>query len=268
MLGPYVSALLVESRQGRFLVPIEDFTVAGRLALSGAYEEDALALYRQILRPADRVLVVGAHIGTLVVPLAKVASRVVAVEANPRIFDLLQRNLELNTVTNVEVHGLAALDQYGKVDFLDSRVNSGGSKVLPRRRRFEFVYDRPKVISVEAGPLDDVLAGEYFDVVLLDIEGAEYKAMLGMQRILSRARVLICELIPNHLENVTGVSLDQFASAIPPRFTEFAVVANPGERVPRDGLARLYRRAVSNAYFGGTDLLCLAAPAGAASAGS
>ena len=258
-LGDHVAALLVDSRQGRFLVPIDDLAVAGRLAFTGAYEERALRLYRSLVRPSDTLLVVGAHVGTLVVPLAKMASRVVAVEANPRIFELLRMNVALNDVTNVELHCLAALDGPGEIEFLDSRVNSGGSKIVPRQRRFEFVYDRPRAITVGTGRLDDVLRPAEFDVVLMDIEGAEYRAMLGMQHILSHARLLVCELIPNHLDNVTGVTLEQFTRAIPPNFTEFAFVAQPEDRVPRSDLPLLYRKAADQAYFGGTDLLCAVA---------
>jgi FkbM family methyltransferase len=258
LLGHHVAALLVESRQGRFLVPTDDLEVAGRLAFSGSYETDAVALYEKLFRPTDNILVVGAHVGSLVIPLANVAARVVAVEANPRIFELLRLNVTLNGVTNVELHCLAALDRSGAVEFLDSRINSGGGKVRPLRRRFEFVYDRPRSVSVAAGRLDDVLpAAEPFDVVLLDIEGAEYAAMLGMPRILSQARVMVCELIPNHLDNVSGVTFEKFTEAIPPHFTEFALLAEPDMRVSRDELPALYQRAVTTGYYGGTDLLCL-----------
>jgi FkbM family methyltransferase len=260
LLGRHVTALVVDSRQGRFLVPIDDLGVAGRLAFTGAYEPGALTLYKGLVRPSDRLLVVGAHVGTLVVPLAKMVSRVVAVEANPRIYELLRMNVALNDVTNVELHCLAALDGPGEVEFLDSRVNSGGSKIVPRQRRFEFVYDHPRVVTVGAGRLDDVLRPAEFDVVLMDIEGAEYRAMLGMQHILSHARLLVCELIPNHLDNVTGVTLEQFTHAIPPNFTEFAFVTQPENRVPRADLPLLYRRAADRAYFGGTDLLCAVSP--------
>ncbi len=46
----------------------------------------------------------------------------------------------------------------------------------------------------------------------MDIEGSEYFALKGMQRILSNARAMIIEYLPHHLDNVAGVSDKEFLS--------------------------------------------------------
>jgi hypothetical protein len=52
----------------------------------------------------------------------------------------------------------------------------------------------------------------------MDIEGSEYFALRGMQKILAKARALIVEFIPHHLTNVAGVTPDQFAATVTPHF--------------------------------------------------
>ena len=70
---------------------------------------------------------VGAHIGTLVVPLARHAAHVMAIEANPDTFELLNLNLLLNGCANVEALQLAAGEREGEIEFVQNTSNSGGS---------------------------------------------------------------------------------------------------------------------------------------------
>jgi isocitrate dehydrogenase kinase/phosphatase len=79
---------------------------------------------------------------------------------------------------------------------------------------------------VSAAPLDELLPGELFDVVQMDIEGSEYFAFLGMQRILTAAIVLVVEFIPHHLRNVAGISVAEFLKPIREHFTTLVVPYN------------------------------------------
>ena len=73
----------------------------------------------------SRVLVVGAHVGTLAIPLAQLAANVIAIEANPRTFELLTLNVAINAVTNCRCINIAASDSNEPIQFLLSRTNSG-----------------------------------------------------------------------------------------------------------------------------------------------
>ncbi|MGH7427267.1 MAG: hypothetical protein ACREJ4_02740, partial [Candidatus Methylomirabilaceae bacterium] len=57
----------------------------------------------------------------------------------------------------------------------------------------------------------------------MDIEGSEYFALQGMQKILAHARVLVVEFLPHHLKNVSGVTVEQFLSVIPPHFRTLTI---------------------------------------------
>src|SRR5690606_34424978 len=139
----------------------------------GSYGEDELARMYSLLIPESRVLVVGAHVGTLAIPLAKRCREVVAIEANPSTFEFLKMNLYLNGVNNCRAIHAAVSDRKETISFQLARNNTGNSKRLPKTKNFTDRYDRPSVVRVPAVRLDDALPGEVFDVIVMDIEGSE-----------------------------------------------------------------------------------------------
>ena len=84
-------------------------------------------------------------------------------------------------------------------------------------------FDNPEVIDVQAYSLDEYLDENNFDLILIDIEGSEYFAMQGMEKILSKCNTLIVEFLPHHLKNVADVSVEQFLSLIPQHFTKLTI---------------------------------------------
>lgn len=215
--GKYVKALLVDCEQGRFLARPEDCTVGAKMARNGGYEPEELRRILSLVDAGSRVLVVGAHIGALVVPVARHVAHVTAVEANPETFELLTLNLKLNVCDNVEALQLAAGDREGEIDFVMNTSNSGGSKRLPLVRRHMYFYDQPRLTRVRMARLDDVLSGPY-DLILMDIEGSEYFALQGMPRLLSHARHLVSEFLPRHFRDVAGVTAREFVQLVEPHF--------------------------------------------------
>jgi hypothetical protein len=57
----------------------------------------------------------------------------------------------------------------------------------------------------------------------MDIEGSEYYALKGMQKILSACKVLAVEFLPHHLANVSGVTVAQFTALIEPHFSKLTI---------------------------------------------
>ena len=174
MVGNHVEALLANGRNGRLLIDLEDQNVGRKLSFAGEYGWDEVERLRGYVTPASDVLFVGSHVGAIVVPIAKSCRSVVAVEANPRTFRLLQLNVVLNDCMNVEPINCAASDKEEELQFLMNRVNPGGSKRMPKVHKYMYFSDSPDVITVKGSRLDDVLAGRSFDVIFMDIEGSEY----------------------------------------------------------------------------------------------
>jgi FkbM family methyltransferase len=223
MVGNKVEAVLANGRNGLLLVDLEDQNVGRKLSYDGEYGWDEIERLRSYVTPTSNVLFVGSHVGAIVVPIAKSCHSVAAVEANPRTFRLLQLNVLLNDCTNVEAINRAASDKEEELQFLMNRVNPGGSKRMPKVRKYMYFSDSPEVITVKASRLDDVLAGRSFDVIFMDIEGSEYFALGGMPRLLAGAQVLCMEFVPHHLKNVSCVSVAQLLALIEPYFLKLFI---------------------------------------------
>ena len=222
-LGDGVKSVIVESKNGTLAVDPRDLEVGLKLRNNGSYGLDEIARINELISTQSNVLVVGAHIGSLVIPIAKNCNKVVAIEANPNNFNLLKTNLHLNKSENVTIHNIAASSKQETIKFQMNVVNSGGSKRLPKNNEYMYRYDNPEVIEVQAHSLDEYLDENNFDLVLIDIEGSEYFAMQGMEKILSNCNTLIVEFLPHHLKNVADVTVEQFLSLIPKQFTKLTI---------------------------------------------
>ena len=222
-LGDGVKSVIVESENGTLAVDPRDLEVGLKLRNNGSYGLDEIARINELISTQSNVLVVGAHIGSLVIPIAKNCNKVVAIEANPNNFNLLKTNLHLNKTENVSIHNIAASSKQETIKFQMNVVNSGGSKRLPKNNEYMYRYDNPEVIEVQAHSLDEYLDDNNFDLVLIDIEGSEYFAMQGMEKILSNCNTLIVEFLPHHLKNVADVTVEQFLSLIPKQFTKLTI---------------------------------------------
>ena len=222
-LGDGVKSVIVESKNGTLAVDPRDLEVGLKLRNNGSYGLDEIARINELITTQSNVLVVGAHIGSLVIPIAKNCNKVVAIEANPNNFNLLKTNLHLNKSENVTIHNIAASSKQEIIKFQMNVVNSGGSKRLPKNNEYMYRYDNPEVIEVQAYSLDEYLDENIFDLVLIDIEGSEYFAMQGMEKILSNCNTLIAEFLPHHLKNIADVTVEQFLSLIPKQFTQLTI---------------------------------------------
>jgi FkbM family methyltransferase len=224
--GHGVVALVCDTPNGLLAVDSRDLGVGRHLAAGKHYEKELVAEVISSVRPNSNVLIVGAHVGSIAIPVAKSGASVQVFEPNPNTRRLLEMNVLLNGVGDrLIVHPFAASDQPGKITFLANTVNSGGSKARPVHKRFRYVFDRPEEITVDAVRLDDVLDG-CFDVMVMDIEGSEYQALMGMPRLLHSVRTLVLEVDPHHIRDVAGVSASEFSALLQERFKTFRRVGS------------------------------------------
>ena len=222
-LGDGVKSVIVDSKNGILAVDPRDLEVGYKLRNYGSYGLDEITRINQLITTKSNVLIVGAHIGSLLIPIAKNCNKVVGIEANPNNFNLLKTNVHLNKAENVSIHNIAASSKQETIKFQMNVVNSGGSKRLPKNNEYMYRYDNPEVIEVQAHSLDEYLNEHKFDLVLIDIEGSEYFAMQGMTEILANCNTLIVEFLPHHLKNVADVTVEQFLSLIPKEFTKLTI---------------------------------------------
>lgn len=241
LLGRNLHALVARTDQGDFAVDPEDFFVGRPLLRSGAYARHELAQLEPLVGPESEVLVVGAHVGTLAIPLARRVRRLRAFEPNPRTFELLRTNVALNGLENVELYQLAASEREETLEFLLSRLNSGGSKRTPKIEDPRYTYDGPERVEVRAAALDEFLEPGDLDLVVMDIEGSEVFALRGMQAHLARTQALQIEFRPHHIRDVAGVGIEAFLEPLLPHFESLRLPTQDREVSGREAMAGALR---------------------------
>ncbi len=207
---------------GVFSIAASDIALANVLRRNLAWSDHEVEAINAVTDPASRVLFVGAHVGTLVVPVARHVAHVTALEANPDTYRFLAATLALNSIVNVTLHGYAAGEADGEIEFMLSRLNSGGAKRRPIIADGRYTYDNPSIVRVPMQRLDNALDGT-FDTIVMDIEGSEVFALRGMPRLLAGAQRLFVEFLPHHLRNVAGVDSDAFCDLILPHLPRLTI---------------------------------------------
>lgn len=227
VLGPFTKGVIYNSENGIIAVPIEDICVGRSLGFEGNWDLEEINILSDLLTKEDVVYVVGTHVGTLLVPIAKQVKSVIGYEANEGTFWYIEMNLCLNRLKNVSLFNLAVGDEKKVVTFYQNTVNSGGSKIAPKTDNIMYNHDNPNKVDVQMISLEDHITEENLTkptAMLMDIEGAEYFALKGMQNTVKDLRFLYVEYVPHHLKNVSDVSNKDFLALIAPHFTKASFV--------------------------------------------
>ena len=168
----------------------------------GAYERGTLQVIAACLRPGDVFVDIGASIGQMALHASTrvgPAGRVLAIEPDPRVADLLERNLSLNGMTQVEVVQCAAGADRAMCcleGYADGAENRGVSRIrqdgaVPLGMRFP-VHTMPIDALLDERGVPDV------DLIKIDVEGFEAEVLDGMAEGLAaqRYRRIVVELHP------------------------------------------------------------------------
>ena len=150
------------------------------------WEHETLPVFEALARRARGVLDVGANTGVyaLLACAANPDARVLAFEPIPRVFARLVQNVDANHwSTRCECHPMAVSDHDGSTRFHQPSVEFPTSGSLDRDG---FRGLEGELIDVEVRKLDSVCADDLpVDLVKIDVEGFEHKALGGMSRILA-----------------------------------------------------------------------------------
>jgi FkbM family methyltransferase len=92
-------------------------------------------------------------------------SRILAFEADPEIFALLKENLAVNNLTGVELRNEAAWIFEGEMQFIPDALGGGRLSVNSSSKQNK--------ILVKAIDLKKILKARPFDIIKMDVEGAE-----------------------------------------------------------------------------------------------
>lgn len=198
LTGPRVE--WVETATGRYCLPRDaphDYIIRA-IRAGGIFEETVLRLIEDHVGPGATVLDIGAHLGQMSVLLSRrvgPTGRIYAVEANPFIFDLLERNLAANHCANAQaIFGAAHRSAGETVSFPAPRfcrhASYGSYGIDPTGRA------GARIPSIA---IDDLAIPGRVDFIKIDAQGCDLFALEGARRLIARdAMPILLEYEPEH----------------------------------------------------------------------
>jgi FkbM family methyltransferase len=139
---------------------------------------------------------IGANIGKYTVMQARKlgAGKVIAIEPEPRAFEILKKNIGLNNLKNVIPLKIACSDSNGTADFWLGAKGYGTAHSLTEIR------NTSRKISVNTETLDNIMKKlkiEKVDLIKVDVEGAEPRVFRGAKNVLQGHPKIIFEALNN-----------------------------------------------------------------------
>jgi FkbM family methyltransferase len=229
LFGNYVQGIVYNTANGMFMSSPADMVINHKLGYNGQYEIDKIYHLMSLVNEKSVIYVLGAHLGTLLVPLSKKVKKIYGFEANPDTFFYLKNNLSLNKIDNAEIFNCGVYNEQGHFPFYQNEVNTGGSKIKPVNDDFVYNYDNPILMMVETVCLDDFQIKHnipFPDMMIVDIEGSEYAALSKAQNSLNHCKYLYIEFVPHHLTNVANITVETFLSIITPYFDRMKITGS------------------------------------------
>jgi FkbM family methyltransferase len=164
-------------------------------------------------RPKEKDIVVdiGAHIGRYTIISSKRIGpngKVVAIEADPANFEMLNRNVNLNKLTNVTSLNYAVYSNQTKLKLYLPGKQSGFTiynTIMVNRGKHQ-----GKFIEVNGNTLDNLLEQNKINFaninwIKIDVEGAEFEVLKGAQNVLSKSNDIAILIEIHNSQNGTNL---------------------------------------------------------------
>src|SRR5918993_2201472 len=201
----------------KFKVPKYDYEFYCRInkddfKIMTIHEDDIITRFTP--KEGDIVIDIGAHIGLYTIISSKrvgANGKVVAIEANPSNFEMLNRNIKVNQLTNIISLNNAVYSKETKLKLYlpgEELGHTTYNTVMSDRAKNE-----DKFVEVSANTLDYLLQlKEITDVnwVKIDVEGAEFEVLKGAHNLLLNSRNIVILMEVHGSLNDYRLKLEEF----------------------------------------------------------
>ena len=195
--------------QGFLIYSNLDDAAVGKPVRGDNYERDVTALFRSRLQPGMSVVDIGANIGyftMLAASLVGPQGHVLAVEPNPRNVRLIEASRRANHFDHVTIAQSAAGRETG-ILILNTSYSNGTTSALPDELGQLLSAESVSCLRLDR-LLDDTAT---VDLIKVDVEGAEYNALLGAEATIRRCRpFIISEFSPSMMPGISHVSGEDY----------------------------------------------------------
>jgi FkbM family methyltransferase len=183
-----------------------DYIMAPQLFSTGYWEKFETETFKQFIHEGMTIIDIGANIGYYSLIASKLTGKegqVYAFEPIPNTYEILQKNIELNKLTNVKTYQKAVIDHKGFIKLhIDNRSPASNS-----------ITGNGKYINVSTIALDDLFTDTHIDIIKMDIEGSEALALEGMYyTIKNNPRLKIFTEVCDKKLKKAGSSLEDYVN--------------------------------------------------------
>jgi FkbM family methyltransferase len=196
------------------LIRVEDFYMylhkksshlSATVIKRGTWEPKTTQLFRKLLPNTKTFVDVGANIGWYTLLSAKRAKKVWAFEPESENFDLLEKSVKRNGLTNVVLSQKCLSDSEGMITLWLADDSANWHSTVRKRGS--------NSVEVPCTTLDSVFPNQSIDLLKIDVEGAESQVLLGAKKLIhdGRAKNIILDWKPEFWK-VSGDLLDRYES--------------------------------------------------------
>ena len=155
--------------------------------------------FLDLIDDGDIVIDVGANTGyyTLNIASKLKEGKIISIEADPNTFKILEKNCNINKISNSEIHNVACSNHEGNIDFFKTDKHSGINSILDQPEKNNF-----NKIKIKSNTLDNIINSRFkkIDWIKIDVEGAELFVLEGAQETLNYTKHIIIEIHEHILE--------------------------------------------------------------------
>lgn len=167
--------------------------IQGHLFLFNTFEPTTEKIFKKFIKKGDVAIDIGANIGYLSLLMAECVGEkgsVYSLEPVSDNFQSLNRNIHLNKFKNIKTFKLAFSDSNSIIKIFKSLDNNQGSHSMI----FDSKRLNPEYEEVESLTLDSFVKMQKLmsiNFIKIDVEGAEFEVIKGMDETISKYRPII-----------------------------------------------------------------------------
>ncbi|GGH27484.1 methyltransferase, FkbM family [Cribrihabitans marinus] len=166
----------------------DDISLTPHLVIDGFWEQWITKAFLSRISAGMHVLDIGANCGYYTLLAARAVGAkgsVTAIDANPRMCELVQKSTSVNGhLSYSKVINAAVMEVPGDIKFAIPKKFKGSATYLRDDVDFSQYGETYDIIEVPGAPLGDLTGDRKFDVVKIDAEGAEPLIYKGARDIL------------------------------------------------------------------------------------
>ena len=206
-----VSRILIRSKlcklfiikQKNYNLHFDPVSSSGALWINPNYHHPVNVFFSDYLKKGDKVIDIGANIGTVTIEASKKigdSGKVYSIEPHPQIYKYFIGNIRLNRLKNVKTFNFALGNKDGTIFFSDKHSDDQNSIITNKNG-----------IKIKLKKLDDLEINEDFiDLIILDAIGYEKFVVEGGKDILKRTKCVHFPVLEKFIKNFDYTYKDIF----------------------------------------------------------